>query len=148
MTTEDPDKSLSSNGMQHEIVQPPAGFEDSPRIKPPGRLYKKLDRRIRSEDRTQAEARRHNRYRPDVRAKSEERGAKTYRGKLRPMAKSTDNSQEVLKATDSSPSVLPGAPEDEDDHGVYDVPYNDGYWIIIDESEEVTAWNRSITSPG
>ncbi|XP_044253197.1 uncharacterized protein LOC123004146 [Tribolium madens] len=134
VTTDDPDKSLSSNGQ--DIVQPPAGFEDSPRAKhPPGRLYKKLDRRFRSEDR-QADYRRH-RYKPDVRAKSEERGAKTYRAKLRPMAKSTDNSQEVLKATDSSPSVLPGAPEDEDDQGVYDVPYMEGSWIYVDEREEV-----------
>nr|XP_015838279.1 PREDICTED: uncharacterized protein LOC658297 isoform X4 [Tribolium castaneum] len=136
VTTDDPDKSLSSNGTQ-DIVQPPAGFEDSPRAKhPPGRLYKKLDRRFRSEDR-QADYRRQKRYKPDVRAKSEERGAKTYRAKLRPMAKSTDNSQEVLKATDSSPSVLPGAPEDEDDQGVYDVPYMEGCWIYVDEREEV-----------
>lgn len=53
------------------------------------------------------------------------------------MAKSTNSSQEQLKATDSSPSVLPGAPEDDDDNGIYDVPYNDGFWIYIDEREEI-----------
>jgi hypothetical protein len=69
VTTDDPDKSISSNGTHHDIVQPPAGFEDSPRTKhPTGRLYKKLDRRFRSEDRTQTDYRRH-RYKPDVRAK-------------------------------------------------------------------------------
>lgn len=80
-------------------------------------------------------------------SQSEERDAKTLnKSKLRPMAKSTNNSQEVLKATDSSPSVLPGEPEDDDDYGVYDVPYNDACWIYIDEREEVNAWNKSFTS--
>lgn len=80
--------------------------------------------------------------------KSEERAAKTYRtGKLRPMAKSTNSSQEQLKATDSSPSVLPGEPEEEDDTGVYDVPYNDGLWIYVDEREEVNSCRTSFSSP-
>lgn len=55
------------------------------------------------------------------------------------MARSTDNSMEGLRATDSSPSVLPGAPEDEDDSGVYIVPYSDSDWIYIDEHEEFIA---------
>nr|CAH7719764.1 unnamed protein product [Callosobruchus chinensis] len=45
-----------------------AGFEDSPRTKTTGRLFKKLDRRIRSEERTLIENRKH-RYKSDVRAK-------------------------------------------------------------------------------
>lgn len=75
VTTDDPDKSISSNDNHHDIVQPPAGFEDSPRTKSTGRLYKKLDRRIRSEERTQLEQRKH-RYKPDIRAKVDKKFSK------------------------------------------------------------------------
>ncbi|KAG5899755.1 hypothetical protein JTB14_006092 [Gonioctena quinquepunctata] len=147
VTTDDPEKSVSGHEVhREEIVQPPAGFEDSPRMKPQGRLFKKLDRRIRSEDRNLVESKK-TRYKAEVRAKSEERGAKTYRNKLRPMAKSTNNSQEELKSTDSSPSILPGDPENEDDTGLYDVPYIDGCWIHIDERDEVNSCRNSCSSP-
>lgn len=64
------------------------------------------------------------------------------------MSKSTDSSQEILKATDSSPSVLPAAPEDEDDQGIYDVPYRDGYWLYIEENEEVQNLNTGSAATG
>nr|XP_022910341.1 uncharacterized protein LOC111421422 isoform X1 [Onthophagus taurus] len=140
VTTDDHDKSISSNGVQPDIVQPPAGFADSPRQKhPPGRLYKKLEKRFRSEERTIE--RRHLKYRSDVRAKSEERGNRSEsggKGRLRPL----DSNVEGLRATDSSPSVLPGAPDDEDDLGLYNVPYTDGYWIYIGDQEEMQTWSR------
>lgn len=64
------------------------------------------------------------------------------------MARSTDNSLEGLRATDSSPSVLPAAPEDEDDLGVYNVPYVEGYWIYIDDHEELHTWSKPEVSGG
>ncbi|XP_076262632.1 uncharacterized protein LOC143197764 isoform X4 [Rhynchophorus ferrugineus] len=146
LATDDPDKSISSNGHQPDIVRPPAGFEDSPKLKP-GRLFKKLDKRIKSEERSQAEGKR-NKYRPDARAKSEERSGAAggvVKSKLRPMARSPYCSKEQLKTANSSPSILPGDPEEDDDQGVYNVSYTTGLWLYVDERDELQS--SSILSP-
>lgn len=59
------------------------------------------------------------------------------------MARSTDASLEQLRATGSSPSLLAGSPEAEDDCGIYADPYNKATWIYIGDHEESHAWNKS-----
>lgn len=128
-----------------EIVQPPAGFADSPENSrnKTHRLYKKQEKRFRSEERG-GERRRHSRFRADgLRAKSEERGKeKGTKAKLRPHARSTDASMERLRCADSSPSI--SEPLADDEPRIYADSYKKGSWICIVEGEGTPAWNRSL----
>ncbi|XP_054267184.1 uncharacterized protein LOC128989329 [Macrosteles quadrilineatus] len=125
-----------SGGMREPIVQPPAGFADSPRpvraTTPAPRLYKKADKRFRSEERRHA-ARVHAEA---VRAKSEERGREEKKEKVRPLTRSTDASMEKLRC---SPSSLCS---DDDDCGVYTDAYYAATWVYIGDSEELQVWQR------
>ena len=112
-----------------EIVQPPAGFADSPNGLPKPRLYKKLDRRHRNEDRSGGE-RRHHRNRSESRAKSEERGD-SQPGGVFPKA---------IRPAGSSPCVAVEDPPLGDkfsqqaadpDQGIYHGVYRLGVWICI-----------------
>ncbi|XP_052743270.1 uncharacterized protein LOC112045005 isoform X2 [Bicyclus anynana] len=135
-----------------EIVPAPAGFADSPscgmaKKQTSGtRLYKKLDKRYRSEDKT----RHHYRQRQDVRAKSEERGKEEYSGIEKPqdtrIARSAGNSLDKL--ADSTGSVDPDEHEEcsassegaDEEKGVYAAPWWCGNWILLTEVDD--SWTR------
>lgn len=124
---------LESDEHDEHIVKPPADFADSPiTTKTSHRLYKKMDRKFRYEDHRS----RHFRIRKDnVRAKSEERGG----GKDR---ETSDGSFSKLRASDSSPCVLPAdAEEEESDHIIYPGHYcetryarltDEDVWVQLD----------------
>ncbi|XP_037293091.1 uncharacterized protein LOC115442702 [Manduca sexta] len=138
-----------------DIVPAPAGFADSPSCSTASkkhtgaRLYKKLDKRYRSEDKS----RHHYRHRQDVRAKSEERGKEDYAVTEKPadtrIARSAGNSLDKLAG--SSASVDPdeheecsgsseGAEGGRDERGVYATPWWCGTWILLSENDD--HWTR------
>lgn len=70
------------------------------------------------------------------------------------MARSTDASMEMLRATGSSPSVmvhdtsmpdLAAADGEEEDTGVYADSYKNATWIYIGDTEEMHVWQKPET---
>ncbi|KAL0821657.1 hypothetical protein ABMA28_005098 [Loxostege sticticalis] len=137
-----------------DIVPAPAGFADSPscisskKQATGARLYKKLDKRYRSEDKS-----RHYRHRSDVRAKSEERGKEEYASTEKTpdarIARSAGNSLDKLGG--SSASVDPDEHEEcsgsseaaeggREERGVYAAPWWCGNWILLSENDD--HWTR------
>ncbi|KAL1122134.1 hypothetical protein AAG570_003539, partial [Ranatra chinensis] len=117
-----------------EIVQPPAGFADSPRTPHRTRLYKKADKRYRSEER-----RHHSRlHLESARAKSEERAREERREKIRPLIRSTDASMEKLHSLHSSFEE-----DTEEWSGVHSEAYHTATWVYISGAEELQVWLRA-----
>lgn len=110
-----------------EIVQPPAGFADSPNgCMKPTRLYKKVDKRFRSEERHGD--RRHHRNRSESRAKSEERGKEdTGSSGIRPAGSSPCVGVEDVQVVRDKFGQQTADPE----QGIYHGCYRLGVWICI-----------------
>ncbi|XP_050665909.1 uncharacterized protein LOC126966076 [Leptidea sinapis] len=133
-----------------DIVPAPAGFADSPscmttkKHSSGSRLYKKLDKRYRSEDKS----RHHYRQRQDVRAKSEERGKEEYASEKPQdtrIARSAGNSLDKLSSNadldeQEEYSGSSDGAESRDEKGVYAAPWWCGNWILLYENDD--QWTR------
>ncbi|KAM7353346.1 uncharacterized protein ACRADG_005440 [Cochliomyia hominivorax] len=109
-----------------DIVKPPSDFADSPvTTKTPQRLYKKMDKRFRSEERYHHERGRHYKSRKEnIRAKSEERNQECNR-------KSTPN----LRPAGSSPCILPEITNETKQQTIYMGHYESGRYSRLTDSD-------------
>lgn len=121
---------------------------------PPGKLFKKQEKRYRSEERWLPKP-----YAANARAKSEERVKESKKdirfesyiellslGYLfadrwyfsRPLARSTDVSMERLRTSHSS-----AGSDDEDWFGIYAESFLSNSWIYVSDADETLPWHRS-----
>ncbi|KMY87977.1 uncharacterized protein LOC6730915 isoform X7 [Drosophila simulans] len=110
--------------IEQDIVKPPSDFADSPvTTKTTQRLYKKMDKRFRSEERYHGERGRHYKTRQEnIRAKSEERGR----------IPSLPNTP-VLRPAGSSPCVLPDTEQSQ--HIIYKGHYDAGRYTRLTDDD-------------
>lgn len=118
------------------IVQPPADFADSPdgprTAHHSTRLYKKLDKRFRSEER-HGERRHYRNRQESARAKSEERGKDE--GKKEPILRPAGSSPCVVVEGNFNVRDQVADPE----QGIYHGFYRLGTWICITDRD---VWRR------
>uniref|UniRef100_A0A1A9WLV9 Uncharacterized protein n=1 Tax=Glossina brevipalpis TaxID=37001 RepID=A0A1A9WLV9_9MUSC len=109
-----------------DIVKPPSDFADSPVIsKTTQRLYKKMDKRFRSEERYQGERGRHYKSRKEnIRAKSEERNQELSK-------KSTTN----IRLVGSSPCILPETSSENKQQTIYIGHYDCSRYARLTDSD-------------
>ncbi|XP_017047595.1 uncharacterized protein LOC108092497 isoform X2 [Drosophila ficusphila] len=112
--------------IEQDIVKPPSDFADSPvTTKTTQRLYKKMDKRFRSEERYHGERGRHYKTRQEnIRAKSEERGR----------VPSLPNTP-VLRPAGSSPCVLPDINTEQSQHIIYKGHYDAGRYTRLTDND-------------
>ncbi|XP_028898642.2 uncharacterized protein LOC105216148 [Zeugodacus cucurbitae] len=130
-------ESLPYIGNEHEqdIVKPPSDFADSPvTAKTTQRLYKKMDKRFRSEERYHAGERgRHYKTRQEnIRAKSEERSRESVHTR----------SPQSLRPAGSSPCVLPDAAAEQSQQIIYRGHYDPGRYSRLTDADVWTQLNH------
>ncbi|XP_050320665.1 uncharacterized protein LOC126753344 isoform X1 [Bactrocera neohumeralis] len=130
-------ESLPYMGNDHEqdIVKPPSDFADSPvTAKTTQRLYKKMDKRFRSEERYHAGERgRHYKTRQEnIRAKSEERSRESVHSR----------SPQSLRPAGSSPCVLPDAAVEQSQQIIYRGHYDPARYSRLTDADVWTQLNH------
>uniref|UniRef100_A0A1I8PWH9 Uncharacterized protein n=1 Tax=Stomoxys calcitrans TaxID=35570 RepID=A0A1I8PWH9_STOCA len=109
-----------------DIVKPPSDFADSPVTnKTPQRLYKKMDKRFRSEERYHLERGRHYKTRKDnIRAKSEERNQDC-----------TKKTTPILRPAGSSPCIMPEITSEPKQQTIYIGHYDCARYARLTDSD-------------
>lgn len=137
-------ESLAFNENEPDIVKPPSDFADSPIAnKITQRLYKKVEKRIRSEDRYQGDRSRHYKTRKDnIRAKVCSSIQIRYSQLILTSWQSEERGQEInhkvintLRLTGSSPSILPITTIEDHSHTIYVGHYDAARYARLNDTD-------------